>query len=248
MWRGAGSATSYGVERYFVRPGDCVASLASRHGVTVREIWDHPDNQQLRERRSSPYLLRPGDEIVLPPPDEPPARISPGGTQRFRGQPPQLRLLLELTDEQFEEGDAGGEHERDDRGARSRAADAAAPPRVDALAGVPYRLVAGGRRIEGTTDGQGRIDERIDARLHRVRLTLEPDTEHERTLEVLVGHLDPGDEDSGLVHRLSNLGFPCSLEEGAAAAIAAFQRSRHLTVTGDIDDETRRALLDESGG
>jgi hypothetical protein len=45
---------------------ECISSIAARHGFDWRSIWDHPDNQALREARTNPNLLCPGDELVIP--------------------------------------------------------------------------------------------------------------------------------------------------------------------------------------
>jgi hypothetical protein len=45
---------------------ECINSIAARYGFQWRDIWEHPDNEGLRERRSNPDLLCAGDEIVIP--------------------------------------------------------------------------------------------------------------------------------------------------------------------------------------
>jgi hypothetical protein len=54
------------MSEYIVRAGDCISSIAARHGMLLEDIWDHADNQELRERRTDPNLLCEGDRLVLP--------------------------------------------------------------------------------------------------------------------------------------------------------------------------------------
>ena len=245
---GAEAWYSRPMPRHVVRPGDCVASLAARYRTSVADIWDDPANAALRRQRSSPYLLQPGDLVELPEAAPSRVRVSPGANHRLATEGSQVRLFLKLFDERFEDDAVAGEHQLNDGGARMREADAPSPPRTEALANVPYRLLAGSCVVEGTTDGEGRIDQRIDARLTSVRLILEPGNEHERSLEVKVGHLDPAEADEGIAQRLTNLGFPCAHDRGVEAAVAGYQRSRGIDASGRLDDATRSQLLDESGG
>lgn len=46
---------------------ECISSIAARYGFDWRDIWDHPDNEALREARTNPNLLCSGDELVIPP-------------------------------------------------------------------------------------------------------------------------------------------------------------------------------------
>ncbi len=236
--------------RHTVRAGDCVASLAAGCGSTVDAVWNDPDNAGLRERRESPYMLAPGDVVHLPdaPSDDGGATVSRGGRHAVRARVATVRLHLKLLDERWGEETAQGRTEKS-----GNRVTTTMPPPVDAppqhpLANVAYRLEVGGRRIEGTTDGDGVLDERIDARATRAQLVLEPDTEHERTLQVHIGYLDPPSERSGIVQRLSNLGFPSANEAQLENMVAAFQKSRGLTVTGEIDDATRQRIEEDSGG
>lgn len=57
--------------------------------------------------------------------------------------------------------------------------------------------------------------------------------------ELKIGHLDPIAEDSGVEHRLRNLGFD---DTDLADAIRRFQTRVGLEATGTIDDALRDAL------
>lgn len=232
--------------RHVVVPGDCAASLAALSGVTVDELWSSPDNAELRSLRNSPYMLCAGDVITLPDTHRS-AEVQPAGQHRVRAQVATVRLHLKLLDERWNDESIQGARDEDDRGTRSREPAATDPPANEPLSNVPYRLVVGGRTTEGTTSGEGEIDERIDARATLAQLVLEPGTEHERTISLHVGHLDPPEEDSGIAHRLSNLGFACDPGDGMVLMLRAFQESRGLRITGELDDATRARILEDSG-
>ncbi len=51
---------------YVVKAGEWLAKIAQDHGTTVSAIWNHPENAGHRERRGSPDILYPGDELRLP--------------------------------------------------------------------------------------------------------------------------------------------------------------------------------------
>jgi hypothetical protein len=50
-----------------VRQGECLASIAARHGLPSAEaLFDHPDNAELKRRRKHPGVLSPGDVVKVP--------------------------------------------------------------------------------------------------------------------------------------------------------------------------------------
>jgi peptidoglycan hydrolase-like protein with peptidoglycan-binding domain len=119
------------------------------------------------------------------------------------------------------------------------------------LAGKAFVIEGVGDPIKGTTDGDGMVSAEVPATTPSCRIVLE---EVNVRYTVLIGHLDPVAEESGVRQRLAHLGFlsssfdrfrthPPSLEEG----VRAYQRARGLTLTGTVDDPTRDALEKEHG-
>jgi hypothetical protein len=51
---------------YTVKQGDCLSSIAEKHGFTPDKIWDHRKNSQLKEKRKDPNFLQPGDVVHMP--------------------------------------------------------------------------------------------------------------------------------------------------------------------------------------
>ncbi|APR85382.1 Hypothetical protein A7982_10731 [Minicystis rosea] len=121
------------------------------------------------------------------------------------------------------------------------------------------RFIAGGGATptEGTTDDEGRLTLSVPAHVAEVALEF-PD--QGMTHQVMIGHLDPIDEPSGVAARLEHLGYlprlgaadvspsgSASQNEQLAQAIAIFQYTQGIKPTGIVDDETRSALQKAHG-
>ena len=79
-----------------------------------------------------------------------------------------------------------------------------------------------------------------------------------KRLKLAIGELDPPDTPSGARMRLTSLGFYGPKlagkdqyverdDEALRGALRAFQASKQLAATGDLDDATRDALVAEHG-
>jgi hypothetical protein len=49
-----------------VGEGDCIGNISFRYGFEWTRIWNHPENAELRARRSDPNILLPGDIVHIP--------------------------------------------------------------------------------------------------------------------------------------------------------------------------------------
>ena len=210
---------------HIVRQGECLASIAAHCGVSPESLWDHPENSELRERRDSPHMLSPGDILRLPDGAAPGENVQPGGSHELGTEVAEVQLAMTLLAQPTDE-------EADDS-------------EPEPLAGTPYRLEIAGHMITGSTDGDGNLEETVPARANMARLVLDPDSDDERVLNVLIGHLDPADEASGVRQRLANLGWWGQDEDGDV--IAAFQHAQGLEPSGELDDATKQKLLELSG-
>lgn len=86
-------------ERYEVRQGDCISSLADVRGLKWQTLWDH--NPELKALRKNPNALQPGDMVLIPPKQ---LRYEDRPTdQRHEfvreGFPAKFRVILEKYDE-----------------------------------------------------------------------------------------------------------------------------------------------------
>ncbi|MFH1075402.1 MAG: hypothetical protein V1753_00935 [Pseudomonadota bacterium] len=51
---------------YIVKQGDCIESIAFKHGLFWETVWNHPNNQQLKQERKNPNILLAGDKVFVP--------------------------------------------------------------------------------------------------------------------------------------------------------------------------------------
>ena len=212
-----------------VEEGECLASIAGTYGFAdVKTIYDHPDNAELRGKRPNPNLIRPGDVVVIPDRKQKKVPCASGAKHRFEVRAPPTRLRLVL---------------KDDEG--------------HPLANKKYELRAGRRMVEGTTDGDGLVDQSIpaEARQGELRLFLgEPgETEHGYVFQLELGSLGPAEGVRGAQARLENLGYDCggvtgTMDEQTAEAIAAFQEKHKLQATGTLDETTMTKLREQHDG
>jgi hypothetical protein len=121
------------------------------------------------------------------------------------------------------------------------------------LANAAYVVHGLGDDIPGTTAGDGSLS--VDVPIGVDTFTLEL-TDQQATYQVMVGHLDPVSEDSGVDQRLSNLGYrppmwdllgDLGIEVDPSLPIRLFQIAQGLTVSGDTDDDTTAALQKAHG-
>ncbi len=212
---------------HVVKQGDCLYRIAQRYGFADwHTIYDHADNAAFRAKRPNPNVIYPGDELAIP--DKDTKQVTLGTTSKHTLQVKRQKVMLrvELRDELDEP-----------------------------LAGKEYELKLGQSVYEGTTDGDGILEEKVKASEELGELTVwgSSDREAERWFwNISVGHLDPVEELVGVRQRLNNLGYYCEAR-GAEAddslrfAVKGFQRAAELEVTGEVDDATRSKLVELHG-
>ena len=206
---------------HVVKEGNCISSIAKETGHFWETIWNDPANAELTDVRKDPNVLLAEDRVTIP---ELRRKEESGETEmrhRFvrRGEPAFVRL---------------------------RVLDRDRP-----VANQPYTLVIDGRTFEGTTDADGKLEVGIpgDAERGKLQVGVEPEVYE---YELVLGDIDPIHEVAGVKQRLSNLGFGCGDAGDRAgpefkAAVRAFQSRKGIAETGQMDEATRAALLDEHG-
>lgn len=125
-----------------VTEGTSIFRLAHEHRVPWRYIWDHEQNQQLRERSHNPGTLAVGEDCFVPDRRQPDQQHERGILHRFVLELPKTRLRLTLR-----------------RGHQ---------PLVD----VAYTLDLEGLTIQQRTGQHGELDVQIPATTTRARLTI----------------------------------------------------------------------------
>jgi N-acetylmuramoyl-L-alanine amidase len=195
---------------YLVQQGDCMSSIAARYGMkSYRDLYDLPENAELKKKRPNPNVLFPGDVVAVP---DPPRRWEVRRTEKRHkfvvpSEPVKLRDVVRSY---------GGE------------------PR----AGKRFLVKVGESEVTGTTTAAGLVDAEIPATASTARLRgwLGEAAEPEIDRELHIGHLDPIETISGVQARLSNLGYACDitgelapdLDEPTLVAARAFRAKSGL--------------------
>jgi hypothetical protein len=220
-WKSRPVATESSVVE--IEPGDCVASVALRHGHLPETIWSCPENAELRAARSNHYVLEPDDELHVPARRSRPIAATLGT---------RIRLRRKAVPEVF----------------RARFLEYDGTPRsgFEALIAIE---TADGLELEDvstTTDGAGWVKAPIPPDAIRAAVTLDPWGLAEIHTFAL-GYLDPADTITGAQGRLGNLGYGHGewgeLDERTREALECFQVDHELTCTGEIDEATSALLV-----
>lgn len=207
---------------HVVRQGECISSIAHRHGWFPADLWDAPENAELRQLRRNPNCLAPGDVIAIPELKLKSCAIGLDASHRFKlkGVPAKFCVVVDDGDEP--------------------------------LADKPFVLIVDGARQEGVSDGEGLIEAWIAPDARRARLEVEAEADDIWELEFVLGGLDAVETVAGAQARLANLGYGCpdsgELDEETRAAVEAFQADHELEPSGELDDATVAALEDAHDG
>jgi len=199
---------------YNVKQGDCLSSIAARHGLFWEKVWNHPKNARLKEQRKDPNVLYPGDVVFVPDKEK---KEESGATEqrhRFRKKATPAKLRLELK-----------------HGEKPRANE-------------PYTFEIDGQLFSGTTDDDGKLEHRIPPNAKRGKLLLGENKEefqldlgHLDPIEEVSGvqaRLNNLGFDCGKVDEI--------LGPKTETAINDFQKQNKLKITGKIDQQTRDKL------
>lgn len=116
-------------------------------------------------------------------------------------------------------------------------------------AGKKYTLFVEGKVLEGTTDGDGTVEQDVSPEAASADLTLwlgEPEKEPKLRWHFSLADLPPLDTPHGVRRRLKNLGYyrlaPGQSGSAQEEAIRTFQRDHALEPTGVLDDKTKAKL------
>ena len=215
-------------ESYEVVFGDCVESIAFRHGFLPETVWSYGENGPLRADRTDMHVLSPGDILQIPPRQDKTISASTGNLYllRRKGVPASLNVqILDFADQP--------------------------------LAGASFLLsleLRDGSALPdrtGVTGKDGFVRVPIPPHSARGVLTVKDDDET-RLIQFDLGCVGPVDETSGLQERLRNLGYYCGAADGVfnqrtAAALKLFQLESGLPSTGKLDAATKSKLIARFG-
>ena len=84
-----------------VAEGDSAESIAVSNGLLLEKVWQHPNNQAIRELRKDPHVLFPGDQLFVPTIEPKDIAAVTDKLHEFvrKGTPSKLHLVL-LDDDQ----------------------------------------------------------------------------------------------------------------------------------------------------
>ncbi|MBC7925517.1 MAG: peptidoglycan-binding protein [Bryobacteraceae bacterium] len=209
---------------YTVLQGDCLSSIARRHGLTSwRRIYDAAENAAFRRRRPNPNVIEPGDVLFVPERELKDRQASTDKLHHYVARPDRTVLRILLAD------DDGHPYSE-----------------------CTYELAFGETRLFGSAaDGviEHVIEQRIDPLPESARLTVwwEQSPRRRCTWNLLIGHLDPVETVSGIQARLNNLGFDSGPVDGITGpitrgAVRAFQTKQDLVVDGIAGPVTKARL------
>ena len=208
-----------------VRQGESIPSIAERYGFNDWNVlYQHGENGDLRSLRPDPNVLAPGDKVFIPTKEQKYVEVATEQTHRFQLSRRMEQIRLVLEDEDG-----------------------------TVFAGKKYVLTVGSIEVEGTTDGDGVLEEEVPAIADEAELQVWlEDGAAPMVWKLDIGRLDPIDTVSGVQARLNNLGFDSGPEDGdlgeqTAAALKAFQQRMGLEPSGILDDETKQRLVAEHG-
>ena len=202
-----------------VAQGECLSAIAHRYGLPGwKKLWQHPKNAPLRNKRKSPHVLLPGDEVAVPSLDVYEIVRPTDATHRIVvKRAPRARVKLHLLDARRAPVVDGNYQlwANDELVAEGRIQDG----NVECELGVQVRDVDLVARVGGQT---------VRRRLH-------------------LAALDPHDALSGLQARLSNLGYYEGEIDGQesemlARAVAEFRADAGLEGDGQIDSALHEAV------
>jgi hypothetical protein len=191
-------------------------SIAYERGFLWQTLWNLPDNAELKSKRK-PNLLLPGDRVTIPAIRVRQETKPADQLHKFVMQGSKSQLKLRFLDEKQQ-------------------------PR----SGVAYILTIDGRTTNGSLDGQGSLSVPIPPNASQGSIVLKTDPDPE-TYPLNFGHLDPDSSPTGIRGRLNNLGFACAgdgdWDDNLQGAVKRFQIANDIQPTGQLDDQTRQALM-----
>lgn len=232
-------------EEYVVKQGDCLQSIATKHGFLWKSLWAHSDNAALKQKRKSGATLYVGDVVQIPDLCGKEESCATDTRHRFRKMCEKAELKLKLLKEK-EESDELVESEAADFSEYIESPIVADAPVPDADA--ECSLYVDGKLVEKKkSGGDGGLTFKIPQDSDFAKLLIDEGKASERTIELNLGHMDPIDEPQGACKRLYNLGYQCPTDsneysELTGFAIQAFQKDHGLEATGDLDNTTKAKL------
>lgn len=202
-----------------IKPGECVYSIAAEVKLPWEAIWNDSHNRDLKTRRRFPNVLARGDRLFVPGVSARTEDTSTDKTWTFNTAKPRTCLRLRLLDD------------------------------GKPITNTRYRIKAGDKTINGTTNAKGELMELIEPSITEATLKVFGRAD---AFKLLIGYLEPVDTTSGIQARLENLGFPAGGVDGdwgraTRESMQEFQAKHSLKLTERPDKATEDRLEKEFG-
>jgi hypothetical protein len=205
---------------YVIRKGDCLTRLAHSKGFCAEDVWHHPENESLRNKRPDMDMLAPGDIVKIPDESELQAsELVPGETNVYSARAETFTIRIVLCE--------------------------VGQP----LGGVKWEVHSEKQIAFGTTEADGIVEFDVPLQCRTVDLHLpEQDDIYPLVIggldptDVMSGArsrlrnlgFDPGPVDRKAGPKGSSQ---------FRAALKAFQQAYGASTTGELDEETIAALI-----
>src|SRR5436190_6395061 len=205
-------------ENYQVKQGDSVFSIAFEKGFFADTIWEHANNEEVKDDRKDPNVLMPGDVVHIPDKRLKEVSKPTNNVHKFQVKNTPKRFRIQIM--------------RGDLPVRD----------------MEYVLTIEGSETTGKTDGEGWITRPISPNAKKGELSLQKGQKFDLNLgfldpvdEVtgLQGRLRTLGYYSGPING--------ELNDDTKESLKEFQAYNDLDTTGESDDETK-SLLEEFAG
>jgi hypothetical protein len=203
---------------YNVEKGDCIQSLSKQFGFLPDQIWQHPNNNELRKRRQDPYVLLAGDQLFIPDKE---IRNEPASTDqrhRYVLNAVPTKLHVKLLDEE------------------------------EPIANAPCTLTVKGVTYSGSTDDNGVFEHSIPADAATATLVVENNFSIELRLGELDPADSVTGVQQRLVNLGYLAGpVTGQVDEYTKTAILRWQQDYNLEARGEATSETQVTLKAQYG-
>jgi Putative peptidoglycan binding domain. len=207
--------------KHIVKQGECLGSIAKKNGFFWSTLWDHPQNKALKEKRKSPDILLPGDEVFIPEKKQKTIEVQSGSRYYFKrkGVPSHIQLRVVVDGE--------------------------------AVANATYTLEVDGQKSKGRTDDKGKIDVIIQPDAQKGTITIQGPNgpiEYELNLGHLDPIDEVSGVQARLQNLGYDVPAIDGNAENTKDTLKTFQRRNALDETGEIDQPTKDKLQELYGG
>ena len=209
---------------YLVRQGDYLTKLAFQHGFRADDVWNAPENADLKARRESMDVLAPGDVLQIPDGPPPPLALSVGSSNQFKAVVPKVHVRVVL-----------------------READ-------EPLANEPYRVEGLAEPVDARSGPDGAVELDVPIAVRSLRLVLHERhvafpilVGHLNPADTASGARQRLDHLGYYGWRVQRVAHRAAHAHWDSKALRAFQRDQRLPITGELDDATVAALRTAHG-